>query len=46
MTAKELLAGRPAIGDADEKAVVVWDLKSRRQLIALTGRTPPRDFAI
>ena len=28
---------RLAIGDADEKAVVVWDLESRRQLVALAG---------
>ena len=28
---------RLAIGDGDEKAVVVWDLESRRQLVALAG---------
>jgi WD40 repeat protein len=29
---------RLAIGDGNEKAIVIWDLESRRQLIALAGQ--------
>ena len=39
MSAKELLAGRLAIGDGGETAVVVWDLESQRQLVALAGES-------
>jgi hypothetical protein len=37
MTAKELLAGRPAIGDGGEAAAAAWELESRRQLVAFAG---------
>ena len=40
MSAKELLAGlagRLAIGDGGGPAVAVWDLESRRQLVALAA---------
>jgi hypothetical protein len=37
MIAKELLAGRLAIGDGGEAAAAVWELESRRQLVALAG---------